>query len=98
MLRGKLSFEEMGIQKQNESYLVSYAKKQFSYSCQKCCLQNKRRGACENCPIKDAHIQALTEIALGKRTKPERAKFTQYGASKFHNDKFHKVTIVVHFD
>lgn len=98
MLRGKLSFEEMGIKKQEEAYKVSYAKRQFRYSCEKCCLQNKSRGDCKKCPIKDAHIDALTRIALEKRVKPERAKFTQYGASKFHNDKFHKVTIVVHFD
>lgn len=92
MLRGKLSFEEMGIKKQEEAYKVSYAKKQFSYSCQKCCLQNKSRGDCDECPIKDAHVKALTRIALSK-SKEENF---QYGASKKKNGSH--VTIVIHFD
>lgn len=96
MLRGKLSFEEMGIQKQNEAYKVSYAKRQFKYSCQKCCLQNKRKGDCDGCPIKDAHIDALTRIALEKKEKSEKQGFTQYGASKKRNGSH--LTIVIHFD
>ena len=92
MLRGKLSFEEMGIEKQEEAYKVSYAKRQFRYSCEKCCLQNKSRGDCRKCPIKDAHIDALTRIAL---SKSKEDKF-QYGASKKHNGNH--LTIVIHFD
>ena len=91
MLRGKLSFEEMGIKKQEEAYKVSYAKKQFSYSCQKCCLQNKSRGDCDKCPIKDAHIDALTRIL----SKSKEEKF-RYGASKKKNGSH--VTIVIHFN
>ena len=94
------SFEEKAIKKQEEAYKASFAKKQFAYSCELCCSCNLRggKGSCDSCPIKEAHIRALTEIALGKREKPEKAKFTKYGASKFHSSKFHKVTIVVHFD
>lgn len=92
MLRGKLSFEEKGIEKQEQAYKASYAKKQFQYSCEKCCLENKLRD-CANCSIKKAHIDALTRIAL---SKPEKVKFTEYGASKKRNGSH--LTIVIHFD
>ena len=93
-------FVENSIKKQDQSYQISFAKKNFTYSCEMCCCRGLSNGqfTCVNCPIKEAHIRALTEIALGKREKPEKAKFTKYGASKFHSSKFHKVTIVVHFD
>ena len=64
---GKTRFEEMGIEKQNLAYKEGYAKKQFQISCNKCCYENKRHGECASCPIKTAHIKALTEIAQGKR-------------------------------
>ena len=88
-------FEENAIQKQEEAYKASFAKKQFAYSCELCCSCNLRggKGSCDTCPIKEAHITALTEIALGKREKTE--KF-QYGASKKKNGSH--VTIVIHFD
>lgn len=91
-------FEENAIQKQNEAYKASFAKKQFEYSCKLCCECNLRggKGSCDSCPIKEAHINALTEIALGKRGKPEKTGFTQYGASKKKNGNH--LTIVIHFD
>lgn len=94
------SFEEKAIKKQEEAYKASFAKKQFAYSCELCCSCNLRggKGSCDSCPIKEAHITALTEIALGKREKPEKVKFTQYGASKFRSEKCHSITVVVHFD
>ena len=91
MLRGKLSFEEKGIEKQEQAYKVSYAKKQFQYSCEKCCLENKLRD-CANCSIKKAHIDALTRIALSK-SKEEKFR---YGASKKKNGSH--VTIVINFN
>ena len=91
MLRGKLSFEEKGIEKQEQAYKVSYAKKQFQYSCEKCCLENKLRD-CANCSIKKAHIDALTRIALSKSNEE---KF-RYRASKKKNGSH--VTIVIHFN
>lgn len=92
------SFEEKAIKKQEEAYKASFAKKQFAYSCELCCACNLRggKGSCDTCPIKEAHITALTEIALGKRSKPEKTGFTQYGASKKKNGSH--VTIVIHFD
>lgn len=76
---GKTRFEEMGIEKQNLAYKEGYAKKQFQISCNKCCYENKRPiGTCSNCPIKRAHIKALTEIAQGKRGDDG----VQYGAKK----------------
>ena len=92
------SFEEKAIKKQEEAYKASFAKKQFAYSCELCCACNLRggKGSCDSCPIKEAHINALTEIALGKRGKPEKTGFTQYGASKKKNGSH--VTIVIHFD
>lgn len=91
-------FEENAILKQNEAYKASFAKKQFEYSCKLCCECNLRggKGSCDSCPIKEAHIRALTEIALGKRGKPEKTGFTQYGASKKRNGSH--LTIVIHFD
>lgn len=88
-------FEENAIMKQKEAYKASFAKKQFAYSCELCCSCNLRggKGSCDSCPIKEAHINALTEIALGKRGKPE--KF-QYGASKKKNGSH--VTIVINFN
>ena len=81
---GKTRFEELGIQKQEQAYKEEYAKKQFSISCHKCCYENKRPcGTCGNCPIKRAHIEALTEIAQGKRGNNE----VQYGAKKSYTRK-----------
>lgn len=93
-------FVENSVKKQDQSYQIGFAKKNFTYSCEMCSSRGLTNGqfTCVNCPIKEAHIRALTEIQLGKRTKPEKVRFSEYGASKFHNDKFHKVTIVVHFD
>ena len=93
-------FVENSIKKQDQSYQIGFAKKNFVYSCEMCAGRGLANGqfTCANCPIKEAHIRALTEIQLGKRSKPEKTKFTQYGASKFHSEKYHKVTIVVHFD
>ena len=91
MLRGKLSFEEKGIEKQEQAYKASYAKKQFQYSCEKCCLENKLRD-CANCSIKKAHIDALARIALSKSKKEK----LQYGATKKRNGSH--VTIVIHFN
>ena len=88
-------FEENAILKQEEAYKASFAKKQFIYSCELCCSRNLRggKGSCDSCPIKEAHITALTEIALGKRGKPEKLN---YGAIKKRNGSH--VTIVIHFD
>lgn len=91
-------FEENAILKQEEAYKASFAKKQFAYSCELCCSCNLRggKGSCDTCPIKEAHIRALTEIALRKRGKPEKQGFTQYGASKKRNGSH--LTIVIHFN
>ena len=93
-------FEENAIQKQDMAYKASFAKKQFAYSCELCCARNLRggKGSCDSCPIKEAHINALTEIALGKREKPEKVGFTKYGASKFRSEKCRSITVVVRFD
>ena len=88
-------FEENAIMKQEEAYKASFAKKQFAYSCELCCSCNLRggKGSCDTCPIKEAHITALTEIELGKRGKPE--KFN-YQAKKKKNGNH--ITIVINFN
>ena len=89
-------FEELAIRKQDMAYKVSFAKKNFTYSCNECCSKNLRggRGACANCPIKEAHIRALTEIQSGLRTQNEER--IQYGAKKRYNNNG-PVTIVINF-
>lgn len=72
-------FEEKAIQKQDEAYKSSFAKKQMNISCSICCSQNKRPcGTCANCPIKTAHVRALLEIEQGKRGDNK----VEYGAKK----------------
>ena len=90
-------FEELAIRKQEQSYKIGFAKKNFAYSCNECCSKNLRggRGTCANCPIKEAHIRALTEIQSGIRTQNEER--IQYGAKKKYNNNG-RVTIVINFN
>ena len=89
-------FEELAIRKQEQSYKISFAKKNFTYSCNECCSKNLRggRGTCASCPIKEAHIRALTEIQSGIRTQEN--EHIQYGAKKLYNNRG-PVTIVINF-
>ena len=89
-------FEELAIRKQEQSYKIGYAKKNFAWSCDQCCSKNLRggRGTCASCPIKEAHIRALTEIQSGIRTQDNER--IQYGAKKLHNNRG-PVTIVINF-
>ena len=89
-------FEELAIRKQEQSYKIGFAKKNFAYSCEQCASKNLRggRGACANCPIKEAHIRALTEIQSGIRTQDNER--IQYGAKKLYNNHG-PVTIVINF-
>lgn len=89
-------FEELAIRKQEQSYKIGFAKKNFAYSCNECCSKNLRggRGTCANCPIKEAHIRALTEIQAGIRTQDNER--IQYGAKKLYNNRG-QVTIVINF-
>lgn len=70
LYKNLFSFEQNGIQKQNEAYKLGFAKKNFEYSCKLCCEQNKRRGTCTECPIRLAHKKAMAEIQSGLREKP----------------------------
>ena len=89
-------FEELAIRKQEQSYKIGFAKKNFTYSCNECCSKNLRggRGACASCPIKEAHIRALTEIQSGLRTQDN--EHLNYGAKKLYNNRG-PVTIVINF-
>lgn len=89
-------FEELAIRKQEQSYKISFAKKNFTYSCNECCSKNLRggRGTCASCPIKEAHIRALTEIQSGLRT--QNNEHLNYGAKKLYNNRG-PVTIVINF-
>ena len=89
-------FEELAIRKQEQSYKISFAKKNFTYSCNECCSKNLRggRGTCASCPIKEAHIRALTEIQSGLRTQDN--EHLNYGAKKLYNNRG-PVTIVINF-
>lgn len=90
-------FEELAIRKQDMAYKVSFAKKNFTWSCDQCCSKNLRggRGTCATCPIKEAHIRALTEIQSGVRGKPETEP-VNYGATKHTYNG--RVTIVINFN
>lgn len=91
-------FELNAIQKQDEAYKVSFAKKCFDYSCNLCCKNNLRggKGSCDNCPIKEAHIRAMIEIQSGVRGKERKLNdIPTYGATK-HNCNG-RVTIVMNF-
>lgn len=37
-------FEELAIRKQEQSYKIGFAKKNFAYSCNECCSKNLRGG------------------------------------------------------
>ena len=89
-------FEELAIRKQEQSYKISFAKKNFAYSCDQCCSKNLRggRGTCASCPIKEAHVRALSEIQTGIRTQDN--EHIQYGAKKLYNNRG-PVTIVINF-
>ena len=89
-------FEELAIRKQEQSYKISFAKKNFAYSCEQCAYKNLRggRGACASCPIKEAHIRALTEIQSGLRTQDN--EHLNYGAKKLYNNRG-PVTVVINF-
>lgn len=91
---GYNKFEVNAIQKQDEAYKVSFAKKCFEYSCALCCKNNLRggKGSCDNCPIKESHIRAMIEIQSGQRI---HEKFN-YGATKHTYDG--RVTIVINFN
>ena len=86
-----MKFVENGIQKQEEAYKVSFAKKQFSYSCEMCCSRGLSNGQfnCTNCPIKKAHIDALTRIQF-----KEKEKGFNYQAKKNGSH----ITIVINFN
>ena len=86
------SFEINGVRKQEEAYKESFAKRQFEYSCAKCCYNNLRGGkeGCSNCPIKEAHINALIRI------RSEKSEPVKYGAKKKYN-RNGSVTIVINF-
>lgn len=88
-------FEANAIQKQDEAYKVSFAKKCFNYSCTLCCKNNLRggKGSCDNCPIKEAHIRAIVEIQSNQRIAPRNFN---YGATKKNNNNG-SVTIVINF-
>lgn len=97
-------FEENAIRKQDEAYKVSFAKKCFEYSCEMCCSRNLRAsGTCANCPIKEAHIRALTRIASEeeKRTNnPNNPLKRDYEVSQCVNKRSGNVhiTLVMHYD
>ena len=80
-------FEELAIRKQEQSYKIGFAKKNFTYSCNECCSKNLRggRGTCANCPIKEAHVRALSEIQSGLRTQDN--EHLNYGAKKLYNNR-----------
>ena len=89
-------FEELAIRKQEQSYKISFAKKNFAYSCEQCASKNLRggRGACASCPIKEAHVRALSEIQSGIRSQDN--EHLNYGAKKLYNNRG-PVTIVINF-
>lgn len=94
-------FEENAIRKQDEAYKVSFAKKCFEYSCEMCCSRNLRAsGTCSNCPIKEAHIRALTRIASEGEKWPNSKPIKQdYEVSRSVNKRTGNIhiTFVMHY-
>lgn len=90
------TFEENGVRKQEEAYKISYAKRQFAYSCEECSSKNRRGGrqGCSDCPIKQAHITAMVRIETDKN-RMASCNF-KYGAKK-KNNTCGNVTIVMNF-
>ena len=94
-------FEENAIRKQDEAYKVSFAKKCFEYSCEMCCSRNLRAsGTCSNCPIKEAHIRALTRIASEGEKRFNNPMKRDYEVSQCVNKRTGNVhiTLVMHYD
>ena len=95
-------FEENAIRKQDEAYKVSFAKRSFEYSCEMCCSRNLRAsGTCSNCPIKEAHIRALTRIASeGEKNFCRQSMKRDYEVSQCVNKRSGNVhiTLVMHYD
>lgn len=95
-------FEENAIRKQEEAYKVSFAKRSFEYSCDLCCSRNLRAsGTCSNCPIKEAHIRALTRIASeGEKNCRKNFSTPDYETHKSVNKRSGNVhiTLVMHYD
>lgn len=95
-------FEENAIRKQDEAYKVSFAKRSFEYSCELCCSRNLRAsGTCSNCPIKEAHIRALTRIASEGEKRTEGKPMKQnYEVSRSVNKRTGNIhiTFVMHYD
>ena len=94
-------FEENAIRKQDEAYKVSFAKKCFECSCEMCCSRNLRAsGTCSNCPIKEAHIRALTRIASEGEKRPNSPMKRDYEVSQCVNKRSGNVhiTLVMHYD
>ena len=88
-------FIENAVHKQEEAYKKGYAIQQFSYSCQRCITGNYRYdGACSDCPIKKAHVEALTRIELESQNWKDKSK------KSFHRNKDGSitVTITIHYD
>lgn len=94
-------FEENAIKKQEEAYKVSFAKRAFEYSCDLCCSRNLRAsGTCANCPIKEAHIRALTRIASEGEKRLNSPMKRDYEVSRSVNKRSGNVhiTLVMHYD
>lgn len=91
-------FEEKAIQKQEEAYREDFAVRAFNYSCELCCSQGKDTAhhGCANCPIKEAHVTALTAIRSGER-KREKIGHTNYGAKK-HQSRFGETIVMYSFN
>ena len=93
-------FEENAIRKQEEAYKVSFAKRSFEYSCEMCCSRNLRAsGTCSNCPIKEAHIRALTRIASEGEKRPNSPMKRDYEVSRSVNKRTGNIhiTFVMHY-
>ena len=93
-------FEENAIRKQDEAYKVSFAKKCFEYSCEMCCSRNLRAsGTCSNCPIKEAHIRALTRIASEGEKRTNTPSKRDYEVSRSVNKRTGNIhiTFVMHY-
>ena len=95
-------FEENAIRKQDEAYKVSFAKRSFEFSCDLCCSRNLRAsGTCSSCPIKEAHIRALTRIASeGEKNYRKNFSAPNYETYKSVNKRSGNVhiTLVMHYD
>lgn len=83
-------FIEKAIEKQDTSYSLKHAEKEFAWSCHLCATRNILHEDCVTCPVNVAHCRAVAEIRSGERDglKPKKTH-------KTYSDRYGHITLVM---